>query len=242
MFYFYYRMIRRSGFLYAFLMRLQYYEDETLTSVQEFVNVQGLFLTFYKEYEAGFNQKSKGTTYNTHCFSHCLEQRKGPCHLSSAEPFESAYYSMKQAFVAGTRNVTKQLLLKYLMRDKVRHACHLKPVPLLVTAKENEKTSRGEDNTIVSIREEDGSIGFVRVHAKWPNKTFRVARLTLAPFQGTSSIDLDLPWGLIGVFKITGEESNLFSINSGRVRGKGVIVQDTICEMLPQWMQSRLKA
>jgi hypothetical protein len=199
--------MRKTGLVYSFLIRALYYEDEVLDAIRDTVHLEQLFLNFYKWYESCMNRRpNEGTTYNLHMFAHSLEQRNGPSWTVSAETFESAYFVMKKLFAAGTRNITKQLLQKYLIRDLVRHRCHIN-AHLAIDTKEDVKAA--EDNSILSVTHEDGKNIFVRVHEKHnDNHSFTVSKLHVDEFNTENVLGITLAWDLVGIQKYYGESKD----------------------------------
>ncbi len=117
--------MRRAITLYTFLVRLYNYDDERLAEVEELLRDTDYDLTklhhdFYKHYEKGFCIKTKEkVTINVHSFLHLLQVRKksGPLWKNSAEDFESLFAITRRGYWAGTRNVPKQILENYFLRD-----------------------------------------------------------------------------------------------------------------------------
>ncbi len=75
---------------------------------------------FYTYYEEGFCDTPKEkVTINVHTFLHLLESRRrnGPLWQTSAEDFESLFAIIRRSFEAGTRNVPKQILRNFYLRD-----------------------------------------------------------------------------------------------------------------------------
>lgn len=196
-----------------------------------------------QEYELGWNRTDKEQTkYNVHVFCHSMEVRQGPSYLTSAERFESAYFTMKKMFAVGTRNVPKQLIWKYMLRDIVHHECGLSPWSQVIKSTGSELT-KVEDNSLITIDESNGGIGFVRVHDHCEHNTwFRVSRVKTGVFQGQESLNLLLPWEKVGVMAYCGETEEQFDVTPKVIRGKAIIVRESICEMKPEWFQSRLQA
>jgi hypothetical protein len=61
------------------------------------------------------------------------------------------------------------------------------------------------------------------------------------PFLTFERLDLPLPWDKIGVLAYLGETSEEVIVDPVNIKGKGVIVGHTVCELRPEWMQSRLQ-
>jgi hypothetical protein len=164
---------------YSFLIRAMYYEDDKLELAQDHVNLGQLLLDFYREWEISLNRlEGEETTYNLHVFSHSLETRLGPSYKTSAERFESSYFNIKKLFMAGTRNIPKQLLWKYMLRDLFAHHCNM-DWSMIIKVSGSERT-KAEDNSIISFKEE-GKLAFGRVKEHCPNNTwFNVTRLKTA--------------------------------------------------------------
>lgn len=222
--------------MYSFLSRVQYYEDSILSAVNDENNLEDLFHTFYGNFERCMHRgKKDANTYNLHAFSmHSLEQRKGECWKFSAEAFESAYFVIKQLFSKGTTNRTKQIVTKYLVRDKVRHRCNLNK-KLIVKVKK----TVSQDNSVVTMTE-NGQLQFLRVR-KIEGGTIDVTPIVVSPFQAAKDVNMNLPWNLIGVYKYEGESEARKQVSLSNLKGKGVIVAGTICELRHEWLQSRIQ-
>lgn len=228
-------MIKETGLRYAFCTRVQYYEDSVLTAVNDEIGLEQTFLDFYRDYELCMQRgKNDSNTPNLHSFSHSLDQRKGECWKYSAEPFESAYFVIKKLFAKGTNNRTKQLLSKYLIRDLIRHHCHLNQ-KLIVKVKK----TVSQDNSVVTM-EQNGKLVFLRV-SEIDHEHCVCSPIKVSPFKVEEDLHLSLPWHLIGVYQYNGESDEKIQVPLKDIKGKGVIAAGTICELRPEWLQSRLQ-
>jgi hypothetical protein len=229
------RMIKECGLRYAFLTRMQYFADDVIASINDLVDVKQLFKDFYKCFDECMNRGTKDSvTYNLHAFYHSMDQRKGEAWRFSAEPFESSYFVIKQLFSKGTNNRSKQILLKYYMRDFIRHSCHLNQKMTVKT-----KTTVSQDNSI-AIMEHNGQKMFVRIRKEEEDKRFLVSTICTSQFQAEEGL-LQLPWHLIGVHKYECETEDTFHASLSDFSAKGVIVANTICELRLDWLQSQLQ-
>lgn len=229
-----YRMIKDTGLRYAFLTRMQYFSDDVLDSINDVISLRQMFRAFYRDFERCMNRgKKHSVTYNLHAFYHSLDQRKGECWKFSAEGFESSYFVIKKMFAKGSKNRTKQILSKYLVRDLVRHTCHLNRKMVI-----KKKKTLSQDNSIFTMMHH-GQMRFVRVREERED-SFLVSTIRTSPFQTEEGL-VQLPWHLIGVYQYDGETEETCQAFSHDFTGKGVIVANTICMLHLEWMQSSLQ-
>lgn len=149
---------------------------------------------------------------------------------------ENTYGTMKRCFVAGTRNIAKQLLQNYLMLDNHRHLCPARPS--LYIAQKDAENRKQEDNSIITVRE-GSSLTFYRVIASLSDSEHVVSQIKTAPFHCDSTLELDLPWDKVGIYMYCGEGATEKTVSSDEIVGKGVIVQSFIIDFRVNWLQSR---
>ncbi len=112
--------------IYTFLIRLYNYEDERLQQAESVLmdsmngTLEDLHKMFYKHFEDGFCALPREKiTINVHTFMHLLASRRrnGPLWQTSAEDIEGLFAVLRRCFHSGTRNIPKQILQNFYLRD-----------------------------------------------------------------------------------------------------------------------------
>ncbi len=219
---------RKIPILFLFLCRLLYSSDTKYRRVDEGrPNPREIMTRLQKYYELSFG---KGViTFNEHLYmEHALDQREahGPVTNYSVFRYEDLYGRMKNGFVPGTPNESKQFFQSLYASDYFFHHCRDKR-----RLKFSKKTSEKEDNTILTIGDR-----FYKVERVDGDK-IKCHQIRARPLRITG-IDLDdLPWGDVGVYQLGEEEQTQREINVEDVDGKGIVVGKQIMSVEIAWLR-----
>ena len=129
---------------FAFLVRTYFYKDCRLAEIERIVVLKNLHIIFYTAFQKGYCKKNKKVLQlfmntamilrenyllpqnfypippNVHAFFHLLEDRKtnGPLWMTTTEPYESLYGTLRNLYHPGTRNIPRQIMTNFYLRDR----------------------------------------------------------------------------------------------------------------------------
>lgn len=179
---------------------------------------------FYGQFEKCFGIVN--CTYNVHLFSHALHTRasSGPFPLVSAFPFEGMFSQMRNCFVPGTPNPTKQIFQQMCGKLCFGHKCEKS---ITFSEKETEKVN---DSYVYIFTGKEHR--FFKI--KQSGEKYSSAQLVLTGhLEDTANVspsfdEIELSWSAVGVYRyytLSEIETNILNEN---IVGKAIRVSTVI--------------
>lgn len=173
-------------------------------------------------------------SYNVHIFTHMplMRERHGAAYEYSCEQSESLYSLFQNCFVKGTPSIMKQLLTNGMLR--VLHVKHVCQKYKQMTIKPDSGAVKTDDSLFAC---NDGL--YKCAFVVQPGRLYRASKLHTVPFS-TAFVGVDLPWEMVGMFKMIGAESDTVPILHDRIIGKVVRAAKTECLSIhnKEWLTS----
>jgi len=217
--------VRKMILMYSFLIRAFYSSDWCWHHIKEAVDLQLLVSQFCSLYEKIFSKFA--CTYHLHIILHGItsRERHGPVWQHSAAKFEGLYSKLQRDYKKGTFNMAKQTLCGFYTGLPAGHSCFDKRIMSRVKAK---ATSKSDDSLIcvgdkfykvLSISEDDMAYSCFEVRVE--------------KFQ---SQVIDLPFHLVGIYKLQQYNEEVEQVQATTVDGKAVTVGSCIMQCYKDWL------